>query len=239
MSDDPIVELKGVSVEYKRPMVFGRKERASAKYALKDLTLSFRRGQRIGLVGPNGAGKTTFLKLMSGVMTPSRGEFTIKRSVASVLDIAGGMVQGLTGRENARLKYYLSKADLSWRDFEKHVEEVSALEGKLDEPVASYSSGMKARLDRSMLRLTRGSIYVFDEWVAVLDADFERRSSGGIKAVADLVVVASHSEKVLRSWCDELIWLEGGEVVESGGIDDVLPRYQKEINQRAKAANRR
>lgn len=234
MNDGNVVVLDKVSVEYKQPVVLQRKRKSRGSYALKDVNLNFTVGQRVGLIGPNGAGKTTLLKLLSGVLQPSHGSVTIHRPVASVLDIAGSMVPGLTGRENARLKLYLSKSDLSWREFEAHVENVSALGPKLDDVVSSYSSGMKARLDRSMLRLTQGSIYVFDEWVAVLDADFERNDPGGIRASADLIVVASHSEKVLRAWCDDLVWLDGGAVHDVGKIDDVLPRYQRAIASRVK-----
>jgi ABC-type polysaccharide/polyol phosphate transport system ATPase subunit len=200
---------------------------------LKNVSLTINEGQRIGLVGINGTGKSTLLKLLSGGLTASEGTVCVEGNIASVLSLGGGLVTSLSGRANAVLKYHGCKnPSMSLADFIEHADKVSSLGDYFDMPVATYSAGMRSRLSRVMIDLIEGNVFLFDEWVVLGDyASTSKNQEGNKNMLADakLVMLASHSESLLREWTDELIWLDGGGIREFGPIDDVLPRYQEYV----------
>jgi ABC-type polysaccharide/polyol phosphate transport system ATPase subunit len=242
-----VVKLENVSVSYYLPKgvtgairgnVSNRLKGFSGLFlreisVLKNISISFEEGQRIGLVGINGTGKSTLLKLIAGSLVQSEGSIEVNGRIASVLSLGGGMVSTLTGESNAVLKYYgAKKPRMSLKDFLLRAESVSGLGEYFKMPVSTYSSGMKSRLDRVMLDLIEGEIFLFDEWVVL--GDGAATSSANNKKMlgsAKLVVLASHSESLLREWTDELIWLDGGGIREFGPIDEVLPNYQKFVKE--------
>lgn len=240
-----VVKLEDVSVSYYLPKgVTGAiKAGVSSKLkgfsgwflreipVLKNINLDFQEGQRIGLVGINGTGKSTLLKLISGSLVQSEGNIQVNGEIASVLSLGGGMLNTLTGESNAVLKYYnAKKPSMSLNDFLERAEKVSGLGDYFKMPVSTYSSGMKSRLDRVMLDLIDGEIFLFDEWVVLGDgAATSNTNNEKMLESAKLVMLASHSESLLREWTDELIWLDDGGIREYGPIDDVLPNYQEYV----------
>lgn len=224
---EKFIELKSVSVEYTYPFSIARSPQMRKYSALENVSLDLNRGDRVGLVGQNGAGKTTLLRLLSGVLQPTSGEFNSKGNIASFLDVSGGLSPRLTGWQNARLQFLLSKTKPSWIEFRNHVFKVSKLNRKLNDPVATYSAGMKARLKMSFLHLTRGDIYLFDEYISVIDAQNEKQDEQSFYNSAAVITIASHSEKILRNWCNEIIWLKDGKIVVRGPIEKILPEYTR------------
>lgn len=248
-----LVVCKNIHVSYYLPKGFlsgGNKTQSGATLkglaslflteipVLKGIDITLYRGQRIGVVGVNGAGKSTFLKALVGALAPSLGSVEVKGEIASVLSLGGGVVPALSGRRNVVLKYHSCPSPRYQLDeFMALVEEESGLGHKLDMPVSTYSAGMKSRLDRAMLNLIDGEIFVFDEWVVLgdkiaTDNDAQRNSS---TRDADLILLASHSESLLREWTDELIWLHEGKIREYGAIDTVLKNYQNYVKNRHKS----
>ncbi len=248
-----VVKLDNVSVSYYLPrgaigavkgVVKNSTKGLGARFlreisALKSINLEFKEGQRIGLVGLNGSGKSTLLKTVSGALAPSEGEIEVHGEIASVLSLGGGLNKSLSGRRNAVLKYYNAKSPrISLDEFLALTEEECNLGSYFEMPVSTYSAGMQSRLNRAMLKLIKGEIYLFDEWVVLGDqASTDKGAVGGDQLKeAKLVMLASHSESLLREWTTELIWLHEGRIKEFGEIDSVLKNYQdyvKDIKRKA------
>lgn len=194
---------------------------------LKAVSLSLTEGQRVGLVGFNGAGKSTLLKVLAGALVPSRGKVEVNGQIASVLSLGGGVTGALSGRKNSIQKYYACRdPEYELSEFLEMVENECQLGDYFDMPVSTYSAGMKSRLDRAMLNLIRGEVYLFDEWVVLGDKGANSMSHSDALSDAKLVMLASHSESLLREWTDELIWMHDGEIKMFDSIDVVLSEYQ-------------
>lgn len=248
MNEKIVVQLKDVSASYFLPkaMVGGLSKIAKKPSngmlskiflreieALNELNITFYEGQRIGIVGANGSGKSTLLKCIAGAMSPTKGSLEVNGTIASVLSLSGGISGFLSGRANATNKFYncVSPA-LPLAEFLKVCEESANLGAYFDMPVSTYSSGMKSRLDKAMLNLIDGEIFLFDEWVGVGDKLTTSKDNSDNQAFLDkakLVLLASHSEQLLREWTNELIWIHEGHIKEYGDIDTVLKNYQDHV----------
>ena len=197
--------------------------------ALNDLTLDVDDGDRVGLIGSNGAGKTTLLKVLAGIYVPTHGRVYSKGKISSVLDVTVGLHPDATGRENIILRgMYL---DIHPREMRARVDEVVAFAGLgpyLDMPVRTYSAGMAVRLSFAVSTCIRPEILIMDEWLAAVDERFlekaHRRLADFIGG-SNIVVLATHSMKLLREWCNRGIVLEQGRVVFEGGIDGAIDAY--------------
>ncbi len=244
-----VVKLDNVSVSYYLPKgMFGALKGGVSQSVkgisglflreisvLRDLSLDLKEGQRIGLVGINGTGKSTLLKLIAGGLTASQGEVHVEGNIASVLSLAGGLTPSLTGRANAILKYHgCKRPPMSLVEFVQHAQKVSRLGDYFNMPVSTYSAGMKSRLSRVMIDLIDGDVFLFDEWVVLGDyaaTSSQSENNKNMLEEARLIMLASHSESLLREWTNELIWLHDGGIREFGPIDDVLPSYQRFVKE--------
>lgn len=198
--------------------------------ALKNITLSLKDGDRVGLIGINGSGKSTLLKLCAGALAAQSGTVTIKGKVSPQFALGSGMKPVLTGRQNTELKCLYMGVPQSTVD--AHVEEVKALSGLggyFELPLQSYSAGMRSRLVMSLLRLVRGEILIMDEWVNAADPSLNA-SLGGIQAQliqkSKVLLLASHSRRVLEEWVEKLVWLENGKVAAFGSLSEVYKEYE-------------
>src|SRR6266545_533211 len=197
--------------------------------ALNDLTLDIEDGDRLALIGANGAGKTTLLRVLAGIYHPSRGQLYSSGRISALLDVAVGLNPDATGRENIILRgMYM---DIHPREMRARVDEVVAFAGLgpyLDMPVRTYSAGMAVRLSFAVSTCIRPEILIMDEWLAAVDERFlekaHRRLADFIGG-SNIVVLATHSMKLLREWCNRGIVLEQGRVVFEGGIDDAIDAY--------------
>jgi lipopolysaccharide transport system ATP-binding protein len=186
-------------------------------------------GERIGLVGANGAGKSTLLRVLSRVYVPSSGSAKIDGSVGSLIDISLGVNPEATGRENIFLRgalLGLTKLEIKSR-FEEIVD-FAELGDFIEMPVRTYSSGMNLRLAFAVSTIVRPEILVMDEWLSVGDESFSRKAQ---KRLAELVestkilVLATHSQKLLESTCNRAIWLEHGSVIMDDSVEKVSKSY--------------
>ncbi|WP_024585985.1 ATP-binding cassette domain-containing protein [Aliihoeflea sp. 2WW] len=198
--------------------------------ALRNINLAISEGDRVGLIGSNGSGKSTLLKLCAGALSAQSGSVLIEGAVSPQFALAAGLKQDLSGRLNAELKcLYLGVPQRSIAKYVEDVKLLSGLGGYFELPMRSYSAGMRSRLVMSLLGLVRGEILIMDEWVNAADPRLSEAIEGiqsRLLQRSKILVLASHSERVLKSWVDRLIWLEQGEIVADGSIADVYAQYK-------------
>lgn len=197
--------------------------------ALKEIDTEIHSGQRVGLVGHNGAGKSTLLKVLAGIYAPTSGIIQTEGTVGALFDTHFGIDFDATGYENIYIRSYL--LGLSSQQIPamiKDVEEFTELGEFLAMPVKSYSAGMTLRLSFALSTMQAPQILLIDEIINVGDASFIEKTK---KRLADFVhrseilVLASHSNEIIRSMCNNLIWLEKGRIKKVGLTSKILPEY--------------
>lgn len=204
---------------------------SSQVHALRGLTLTIHAGERVGLVGSNGAGKTTLLRVMSGALEPTGGRAVIEGEVSPLTDITLGMDLEASGLENIRLRgLYLGKRRGEIEALTADVAEFSELGEYLHLPVRTYSSGMMLRLAVGLATAVSPDILLMDEMIGAGDAAFIEKARVRVESLmrsVKILVIASHNEAIIRSFCNRAIWLEGGRVVFDGTPDECLGRYAR------------
>ena len=200
-------------------------------WALKDICLEIKQGDRVGIIGKNGAGKSTLLKILSRITAPTEGIIKIKGKVASLLEVGTGFHTELTGRENI----YLNGAILGMkkrRITEKlnQIIEFSGIEHHIDTPVKRYSSGMFVRLAFAVAAHLDSDILIADEVLAVGDAEFQKKALGKMQDLSTgqgrTVLFVSHNMGAVRNLCNKGIVLEKGLVREtSENIEKLTSDY--------------
>jgi lipopolysaccharide transport system ATP-binding protein len=184
--------------------------------ALKDVSLDIRGGDRVGLMGHNGAGKTSLLRMMAGIYEPTSGRLEVQGRVSSFINLGMGMDLEATGRENillCGLMFGMKLEDI--RRLSPAIGDFSGLEGFLDMPVRTYSTGMMARLVFSIVTSVPAEIVLMDEWLSVGDAAFMQQAQQRLHALveqASILVLASHSEEIIADMCNVVVRMEHGEV---------------------------
>lgn len=198
--------------------------------ALKNINLSLKDGDRIGLIGLNGSGKSTLLKLCSGALAIQSGSIEIEGDVSAQFSLGAGIRPALSGRRNAELKcLYMGTPQRSIAERVEDVKALSQLGGYFELPVSTYSAGMRSRLVMSMIRLVRADILIMDEWIGAADGTVNKiahRLQRDLIESASLVLLASHSERVLKDWATVAVWLDGGEIRAMGPVDDVQTEFR-------------
>jgi ABC-2 type transport system ATP-binding protein/lipopolysaccharide transport system ATP-binding protein len=207
--------------------------------ALNEITLDIEDGERIGLVGANGAGKTTLLRVLAGIYAPTRGQFHASGRTSALLDVLVGLNPDATGRENIILRgMYM---DIHPREMRRHMDEIAEfteLGPYLDMPVRTYSSGMIVRLAFAVCTCIHPEILLMDEWLSAGDARFLVKAQQRMERFvggSNIVVLASHSQDLLRKWCNRGVLLQQGRMACYGTIDDVISAYRDTLQQRADA----
>lgn len=206
-----------------------RTDHGPGRWVLEGISFSIPPNTNIGLVGRNGAGKSTLLNLLGSVDVPTRGEVERRCRVSWPLGFGGGLQGSLTGRQNAKFlcRIHGNDADLSARlDF---VREFSELGEAFEEPVKTYSTGMRARLNFSLSLAFDFDVYLVDEITAVGDAAFRKKTRNAFAALAKRagLIMVSHGEDTLRQFCTAGIFLHGGKAHWFDRIDDALAVYKE------------
>lgn len=239
---DNIIEVSNVSVrfnleqektdtikEYLLKLVKGQLH-FNEFYALRDVSFNVERGDSLALIGTNGSGKSTMLKLIAGVLYPSRGEVSVKGSIAPLIELGAGFDIDLTARENI----FLNGAVLghSRAYMKKHFDEIvdfAEIEEFIDVPVKNFSSGMVARLGFSIATQVRADILVVDEILAVGDFLFQqkcyRRMEEMLSGGTTLLFV-SHDAEMVKRMCRRAVWLNDGVMMDIGEAAAVCDKYR-------------
>lgn len=203
-------------------------------WALRDINLEIKQGDRLGLIGANGAGKSTLLKVLSQITEPTTGRVKVKGRMASLLEVGTGFHPELTGRENIFLNgaiLGMQKAEIN-RHFDAIVE-FAGISKFLDTPVKRYSSGMYVRLGFAIAAHLEPEILVVDEVLAVGDADFQKKSIGKMRDVSKsgrTLIFVSHNLTAVQGLCNKGAYLKGGELIKTGHIDEVVNEYVKNVS---------
>lgn len=212
-----------------------------AKYeefaAVKDVSFSIPKGSTFGLVGSNGSGKSTLLKCIAGILEPNEGTIVTRGRMAAMLEVGSGFHAELSGRDNI----YLNGAILgmSHKEIDDRIDriiEFSGVERFIDTPVKNYSSGMYVRLGFSVAIHTDPDILVADEVFSVGDKEFQAKSRAKfeeLRAGGTTIVLVTHSNNLVRSFCDQAAWLEKGDLQAVGDVEHVLEQFQGPLRPKA------
>lgn len=198
-------------------------------WALKDVSFEVKKGEVIGFIGSNGAGKSTMLKVIAGVIKPTRGKVSVNGNICPMIELGAGFDMDLTARENI----YLNGAVLGYsKEFiqEKFDEivEFSELRDFLDVPVRNFSSGMTARLAFSIATIVDPEVLIVDEILSVGDIAFQAKSEAKMQSMISggtTVLFVSHSLSQIEKICDRVVWLEHGQVKKIGNSKEVCKEY--------------
>jgi ABC-2 type transport system ATP-binding protein len=198
--------------------------------ALRDVTLSLRQGDRVGLVGHNGAGKSTLLRLLAGIYEPTRGRAKIEGRVAPVFDLAVGMDPEISGLENILIRGLF--LGMTRKEMERRVDEIAdftELGDYLTMPLRTYSTGMRVRLALGVVTSIDPEILILDEGIGAVDAAFLEKARDRLRDLVSrsgMLVFASHSDEFLVELCDTAIWMDTGEIREQGDLREVVSHYK-------------
>ncbi len=227
---NPIVTLREVGVCFRqRTGLLKHRD----FWALKNVSLNLYHGETLGVIGRNGAGKTSLLKVIAGIITPNRGCLINKKYRASLLSLQLGFVSNLSGRDNVILSGLLlgltRKQVMSKMEYIVEFAEIGEF---INQPIRTYSSGMKARLGFSIAIQANPDILLIDEILGVGDADFRAKSSAALRDMIrsdKTVVIVSHQPEMIRSLCNRAVWIEDRKTRIEGQVDEVLSAYTSEL----------
>jgi len=199
--------------------------------ALDDVSLEFREGEVVGIIGRNGAGKSTLLRVISGVYRPNAGHARVAGRVTLLAGLGAGFNVHLTGRENIFLYGGVLGFPKSLiQELLPSIIEFSGLGDFIDQPLRTYSAGMKARLGFATATAARAEILLIDEVLAVGDQEFKARSGERIHEIVDdagTVVIVSHSFDMLRKMCTRVLLVDKGKIACDGTADEAIHAYKR------------
>ncbi len=234
---EPIITFKNVSKTYilykndkaRFKALFIKPKNPKTNKALNGVSFEITRGESVGIVGDNGAGKSTLLKMITGVAFPDEGEIIVNGKVAALLELTAGFSLEMTGRENIYLKgYILGLEDAYIKEIEEKIIDFAELGDYIDQPVRTYSSGMKMRLGFAINVNIEPDVLVVDEALAVGDASFKRKCKDKIKDIISAgttVLYVSHNADSVAEICPRSIYLRKGTVIFDGSTDETLKVY--------------
>lgn len=197
-----------------------------------DLSFEVKKGEAVALIGRNGAGKSTALKMVTGVSHPTQGTVTVNGRVSALLELNAGFDGQLTGRENLKLRsQVLGMSKAEYRDMEDRIIDFAELGIYIDQPMKSYSSGMKARLGFAFAASIDPNILVVDEALSVGDKQFRAKCIKRMREVMSdedvTVLFVTHESSAAQEFCTRGIVLESGKSVFDGSIDDAVAFYDE------------
>ena len=212
--------------------LFTQKKTIEKVKALKNINLSIKKGETVGVIGKNGAGKSTFLKLIAGVSYPTSGKVNVYGRVVPLIELGAGFHPELSGKENIFLNGVILGMEEKYM-VEKFSEIVSFSEIPMDfifTPVKYYSSGMFMRLTFSVAVFSKPEILLVDEILAVGDIAFQKKcldKMNEFKKQKVTIVFVSHSMEQVKNFCDKVIYLKEGRVEYEGEVEEGVRRYIK------------
>ncbi|MBR5315786.1 MAG: ABC transporter ATP-binding protein [Firmicutes bacterium] len=238
------IQFKHVSKKYKlyknekeRFMaVFSKKIKPKMKVAINDVSFTINKGDSVALFGKNGAGKSTMLKMITGVLYPSEGDIVVNGRVSALLELSAGFDPDFTGRENIYFKGQLLGIDeKEIAKLESAIVDFADIGEYIDQPVRSYSSGMKARLGFAINVNIEPEILIVDEALSVGDKAFRQKCNLKIKEVlADGQVTflfVTHSTKTAKNFCERGIVMKQGCMLFDGEVNEAADFYEKTIEE--------
>ncbi|MCB9846002.1 MAG: ABC transporter ATP-binding protein [Phycisphaeraceae bacterium] len=248
-ASDVVISIRGVGKSYRmfqspghrlRQVMLGWTGRDWGRdfWALRDVSLEVRRGEAIGVLGRNGSGKSTLMQIIAGVMAPTEGEVRVRGRVAALLELGGGINPEFTGRENVYL--YGSILGITRKQIAERFDEIARFAdiGEfMDQPVKTYSSGMKMRLAFSVQVQLEPDILIIDEALSVGDNLFQKRCHQRLRALRQsgtTLLFVSHQPEIVRTITTRALLLHRGELRSVGEPGEVTLEYRRLLHQEEK-----
>lgn len=222
----PAMSFQNAGVHYKKHLKIFRNQ---GHWALRNVSFDIFHGETLGVIGRNGSGKSTLMKLMAGIINPDEGKRTSAVLSVQLLSLQVGFLGHLSGRENAVMSGMLlgmRKNEVTSRL--DAIIEFSELGKQIDDPVRTYSAGMRARLGFAVANETNPDVLLIDEALGVGDARFREKSKAVMSARINsdkTVIMVSHNEETIKQFCDRVIWLEAGTIKLVGDASSVIDAY--------------
>lgn len=199
-------------------------------YALADVSFEVEKGDALGFIGINGSGKSTLANIIAGIVPETSGSVEVNGQ-AALIAVASGLKGDLTGRDNIELKCLMlgfSKEEI--KKLEPEIIEFSELGKFIDQPVKSYSSGMRSRLGFAISVNIDPDILIIDEALSVGDKAFAEKSLDKMREFRQkkkTMIFVSHSIGQMKQFCEKILWLEYGMVKDFGTVEEVIPKYEE------------
>ena len=216
----------------KEKILFWNKSKKEVREILKGINLEIKKGEVVGLIGVNGSGKSTLLKLMTKIIYPNKGKITTNGKLTSLLELGAGFHPDFSGREN--IYFNASIFGLTRKQIDERLEEMiafSELEGFIDNPVRTYSSGMYMRLAFSVAINVDADILLIDEILSVGDQHFQEKCFNKIESLKQqgkTIVIVTHGMDTVNRFCTRAVWLHQGEIKMDGAAEEVTKAYLEE-----------
>jgi len=200
-------------------------------WVLQGVSLTIPPNLSVGLIGRNGAGKSTLLGLIGGVDQPNKGRIERQCSVSWPMGYAGGLQGSLSGRQNSKFVCRIYGYEHKMDDRIAYIRDFAEIGDAFDEPVKTYSSGMKSRLQFAMSLAFDFDVYISDEVTSAGDAAFNKKAADAFEKLSDhaSLIMVSHSEDTLKQFCTAGIWINNGKAQWFDQIDDALSAYKGSI----------
>jgi lipopolysaccharide transport system ATP-binding protein len=210
---------------------FGKLHAVDWFWALRQVSFSVERGEALGVIGANGAGKSTLLGLIGGISRPDEGRLEVDGRIGGLLELGAGFHPDLSGRENVIINGII--CGLTRYQVDQRFAAIVAfaeLEDAIDDPLRTYSTGMRMRLGFSIAAHTEPEILLVDEVLAVGDMAFQQKCLERIRQYQErgcTIVIVSHNTAQIRKFCDRVIWLQSGRIEAYDGPDQVVDEYEQ------------
>lgn len=237
---ETVIEFKNVTKTYKLYKndkqrlisVFSKKVPYKEKRAVDQVSFKIEKGESVALFGKNGAGKSTILKMITGVAYPTEGDITVKGRVSALLELTSGFDPEFTGRENIYLKGQLSGIkDAEIRTLEDAIVEFAEIGEYIDQPVRTYSSGMKARLGFAINVNINPEILIVDEALSVGDVAFKNKCLKKVNEIIEkdnvTLLFVTHATGTAKQFCKRGIVMKNGKMLLDSDIDSAIHKYEK------------
>ena len=212
-------------------------------WALNNVSFYVKKGRLLGIIGSNGSGKSTILKVLSGIMPPTKGEVKVNGSVAALLELGAGFDGDLTVKENIYLRGALLGYTREFVNEEyKNIIEFSELDNFEDVAFKKLSSGMKSRLAFSLASRVSPDILILDEVLSVGDMAFRKKSENRMREMMSggtTTILVSHSMTQIREMCTQVLWLEKGEMRSIGDTKKICDEYEEYVRKMKNKTERR
>lgn len=216
----------------KEKLLFWNRSKKETRTILKDINLEIKKGEVVALIGVNGSGKSTLLKLMTKIIYPNKGKVETNGKLTSLLELGAGFHPDFSGREN--IYFNASIFGLTRKEIDARIDDIikfSELEGFIDNPVRTYSSGMYMRLAFSVAINVDAEILLIDEILSVGDQHFQEKCFDKIedlKREGKTIVFVTHGMGAVERFCTRAVWLHQGSIKLDGDTKTVVEAYLKE-----------
>jgi lipopolysaccharide transport system ATP-binding protein len=240
---EPVIVAEGISKRYRLRQgkealmeeiyrrFTGTRAPGRENWALRDVSLTVARGESLAIIGANGAGKSTLLKILAGITTPTSGRVEVSVRLATQLALGAGFHPYLSGRDNIFLQgTILGMTNTDVRRLLPRIVDFAGLDGAIERPLWTYSSGMITRLGFAVAAHVEFECLLLDEALSAGDLGFRERCENTLRRARDsraTLVIVSHGSENVRKLCDRALWLDGGRVRASGAVEEVVTAYEE------------